>query len=238
MNDLEQEERMVLGRARRALSPSPEQVQRVLQATLRATSEAPSSEQPSLESPAGQELGASLSVRSIGKLLAAVALAGVSGVYGYRMGFEAGRSSTSPATAARLESHAEAMLPVAPDEARPASAATEAPELGAVPRPRKSAVEVAKSTASRELSLAEELGVLKRVERALREGEPGTALELLDDLEQRRPVTVLAEERLAATVMARCALGLGSHARLVQEFVRSRPDSVYLSRVRRACDEP
>lgn len=84
-------------------------------------------------------------------------------------------------------------------------------------------------------SFGDELAAVKRIERALRNGEPNAALELLDDLDERMPDGALHEERMAASVMARCALGLGARSTLRNEFANQHPSSAYLERVARAC---
>jgi hypothetical protein len=247
VSELEREEQLVLERARRELSPSSEDARRVLEATLYALSVPPL---PALQPASGPaQLLPRVGGSAAAKLLVVAAIAALSGVYGYRRGFEAGQSAApaapAPASGARSPALAGGALPLAPQAVpRPLSLApplaAHAPTSNASPaqaggaRGKRGAGE---SATPRALTLTEELAILKRVERALREGETGTALELLDELEQLEPSTALAEERLAANVMARCGLGLGSRARLADEFAHAHPASVYLERVRSACSE-
>ena len=76
---------------------------------------------------------------------------------------------------------------------------------------------------------------MRRVERALRDDQPRAALALLDALDRDIPNGSLVEERAAAEVMARCALGHADSAQLERSFADRYPRSVYLSRVRRRC---
>jgi hypothetical protein len=84
-------------------------------------------------------------------------------------------------------------------------------------------------------SLEAEVRTLRRVERALREQNPRLAFELLGELDRVVPGGELAEERLAAFSIARCALGAGAPTTITREFVKSYPSSVYLARVQQAC---
>jgi hypothetical protein len=84
-------------------------------------------------------------------------------------------------------------------------------------------------------SIEEELRLLRRVERALREGDPRAAFISLRELDRRVPEGQLTEERAAADVMVRCALALGTPAALVRRFSDAYPESAYLARVRQSC---
>jgi hypothetical protein len=84
-------------------------------------------------------------------------------------------------------------------------------------------------------ALALELRALRRVERALRDGQPRRALALLGELDRDVPEGRLVEERLATFLMARCALVLGTPERLRRELTDSYPRSVYRARVEQSC---
>jgi hypothetical protein len=122
--------------------------------------------------------------------------------------------------------------------ARPA-----APTAAEEPAPRRSehtpqrsrshsAAVAAPSTAQ---PLDAELALLRRVERALRNGDPALALALLAELDDRYPQTRLAEERLAARTIADCRLDHPDAAARARAFLRERPASVYSERVQSAC---
>ena len=84
--------------------------------------------------------------------------------------------------------------------------------------------------------MAEEVRVLRSVERALREHQPGFALALLRELDRSVPNGQLTEERLAVRTIARCAsrdVPLGVN--LADDFADQYPDSVYGRRVTESC---
>jgi hypothetical protein len=93
------------------------------------------------------------------------------------------------------------------------------------------------SSAATRAAFDEEIIQLRRVQRALREGNARLALALLDDLDRAVPKGRLGEERAAASVMGRCALGVGPPAVLSADFAAKYPSSVYLGRVMQACGE-
>jgi hypothetical protein len=84
-------------------------------------------------------------------------------------------------------------------------------------------------------SLADELALLSRSERAIRAGEPVLALALLDELEARHPRSRMSEERSAVRVLAECALSAPAARRRAELFLRDRSASVYSDRVRHMC---
>ena len=85
-------------------------------------------------------------------------------------------------------------------------------------------------------SLAEEVSMLRGARAALDRGEAAQALRLLDAHETRFHRGTLYEERLAARVLALCALGRIDAARsTAQELAHAAPQSPHLSRVRASC---
>jgi hypothetical protein len=84
---------------------------------------------------------------------------------------------------------------------------------------------------------AEELLLLERAERALRNHHPSLAAALIDELTQRFPRSLLLEERRAIELVARCqnSADASAVARLRAGFVHDYPTSVYAERVERAC---
>lgn len=119
------------------------------------------------------------------------------------------------------------------------------PTPPAPPRPRATAGHPARATPGRvQLSrapaasndpVAEELTLLSRAERAIRAGEPMLALSFLDELDARFPSSMLLEERLAARLLAECALSNPGSRRRAELFLSDRAASVYTDRVRRSC---
>ena len=83
----------------------------------------------------------------------------------------------------------------------------------------------------------EELLLLERAERALRNHNPALATALIAELTQRFPRSLLHEERRAIELMARCQAGgdASAAASLRTGFERDYPTSVYEERVARDC---
>jgi hypothetical protein len=187
-------------------------------------------------------------------IAAAIMIAGASGAAGYYAGSASRRSEQGRGTS--LESAmpspsrrpAASTLPAptaaaelsAPGAQDPDESARALPAHGpsfkaahrAAPAPAR---ELDASASARAQSLEEEVRVMRRVERALRDDDPRLAVELLNELDRSVPGGALQEERTAAFLMARCELGAGSGAVLIREFVQRHPDSVYFARVRQAC---
>lgn len=85
-------------------------------------------------------------------------------------------------------------------------------------------------------ALAAEARALADAQRALDQGSPGTALELLGEHERRFRGGLLGEERAAARVFALCAMG--RHADAARErasFLAAAPQSPLAARVKAAC---
>lgn len=84
--------------------------------------------------------------------------------------------------------------------------------------------------------LADEVAILSRAGSALRSGQPGLALKVLDEHQRQFPSGVLAQERRAARVQALCALGRASEGvRELERLERSAPNSPHVARARKAC---
>lgn len=135
----------------------------------------------------------------------------------------------------------EQALPVPPAAGLPSSTA----RPGHATKPRRSSAAAARESAAPDpgrgtsttpaRSGADELALLRRIERALRNDQPALALALLAESEARFADSALQEERRAAHVMAHCGLRDAGYERRAQEFLRSRPRSVYRARVLAAC---
>jgi hypothetical protein len=120
----------------------------------------------------------------------------------------------------------------APASAPVAAPVASTPAVGTAPISAGSGRVPAKS------SIAEETLLLGRVQVALRQGQPGRALELLDQYRETYPRGVLDEEALASRVVALCSSGRSADGRRwAEDFVRRYPRSLHLGRVRAACGE-
>jgi hypothetical protein len=250
MLDPEQPAREVLARARRGLSPTASDAARVLaglDAALLGGPEA-GSQPPSNGSPLGEPAVEAARHVSGGvlawaaKLAAIGVIAGAAGTAGYALGLRAGRAEgrpNSPATEVAASAVTAAAPKVDPGE-KLATVATAPPLPDSVKLARSAAPPAPSASAfplSPEQSLAEETRALARVERALRNGNPGLALLLLDELGRAVPHGRLMEEREAAWAITRCQLGRGAPNTLVEDFARRYPNSVYLKRVEKTCGE-
>jgi hypothetical protein len=82
----------------------------------------------------------------------------------------------------------------------------------------------------------DELGIIERAQRALREGDAARALELLERHRRSHPDGALAQERELLRAQALCDTGrLGEARALAAEFVAARPESAYAGKMRRVC---
>lgn len=244
MIDLEADERRFLEATRRALSPTAADAERVLAAVGEAIA------LPRLES-----LDTALPHSTPTKMLDAgwraalprwlftALLAGGVGALGYGAGFRAGARS-APLARATVNQSAPTQRP---SEEKPVPGAPEVPSAlpaagdarDAPPRPSLTRAETAAKhvMAKPETGgLSEEVRTLRRVERALRDQNPRLALALLSELDSAVPLGQFGEERLAASIQARCSLGYGSASAEFEEFARLHPGSAYLTRIRQACE--
>jgi hypothetical protein len=249
-DELATEAQRVLAYARRDLSPTPRDADRILAATYAALAAEPPSTADSAT--------AAARIARLKLIVTALSIAALSGSIGYVLGYRAARSgdaSLQPIAAVamsskRLSPRASPMMtndagstPVS-ELGVPAIEAATLPRAPAGPASTHSKKTATPSTSNSVepsppvdtvASLAAELRALRRVELALRENQPRLALTLLDELDRAVPDGKLSEERLAAFVVARCAIGLGSRGALLREFANSHPDSVYLGRVEQSC---
>ena len=167
-------------------------------------------------------------------IVAAVAAGGGAGYYfGHRAGVEAGRAAAVSGPREDVEPRrappAEPGVVAAPTPL-PASAAP----LLDLPRPVASAHAATPAPSSDSAGLDEEVRLLRRVERALRDQNPRYAFALLGELDRTVPGGQLVEEREAARAMARCELEGGDDV-VMKKFAESHPGSAYLARVSETC---
>jgi hypothetical protein len=88
-------------------------------------------------------------------------------------------------------------------------------------------------------TVAREASLLRDADAALRAGDAGRALALLDEHTATFPGGVLAQERSAERVIVLCALGRTTEARrAAAAFLIDHPSSPLVSRVRGACASP
>jgi hypothetical protein len=242
MTDDKRDPSEVLARARRAWSPGEADAARVRRKLGAALAGGPAS--GGNAAPAGPRGLASASTPTwTSRFLVAGAIAAASGGAGYWAGHRAGLREALPTTSV-ISLEAPNAVPPAKGPAHAPSPVAETPPL-AMPSLVPSRHE-AHSTRhgsesqvpSQTESLAVEVRALRNTERALRDGNPGLALAFLRELDRQVPNGQLAEERDAASTLARCARG--DHpfgVNLAAEFTERHPGSVYRARVEQACTE-
>ncbi|HEY4392954.1 MAG TPA: hypothetical protein VGP64_02780 [Polyangia bacterium] len=229
MTDDGQKPADILGQARRAFSPSAAdqaRVRRAIDGSL-AGSMADSAPPPARRA---SGWGA--------RLLAAGAIAAVSGGIGYWAGHRAALREISPvvvvAPSVPSVAPSRPVAPTAPLVAAPPVAAPATPPHHHAGHSARHEVESLAPVAGESFTV--EVRALRNAERALRDGNPGLALAFLSDLDRQVPHGELTEERDAVATLARCARGdhpLGVD--LGGEFIERYPASVYRARVQQAC---
>jgi hypothetical protein len=119
------------------------------------------------------------------------------------------------------------------------------PEPPSVPEPapviRQGAQPPAAAPASavRAPALSEEVALLQRAERALRDGKPDQALSALSEHARQFPKGELRAERTAARIAALCALHRQAEAkRDAAAFLKQWPSSPLAAQVRASCAAP
>jgi hypothetical protein len=242
------EEERILELARRGLAPAPGDAERVLRATRLALAALPLAASPA-NMPARAARGDALfrAPNWLRQLFGGIGIAAVSGSAGYYAGTRSRARVEGEPSIAASRTQATTSMPMtnALDRKATATEPNEAPPAPAERGPtevRVSRLGSSQNAASRApaaplapASIEEEVRALRRVERAEREGNPRLALALLDELDQKASPGPLAEERAAASVVARCALGYGSSVALAGDFEQRFPASFYAKRVAQAC---
>jgi hypothetical protein len=212
-----------LGLARGELSAPDAVVERVWQ---RVT--------PGVVPPAAPSGWAALKATGASGVVAAALLAGG----GFALGFLArGESSVKQVTVGPPLTPQVVVQP-APAEARAPSATSGVPAVvvadDSVARPSARAP-ARRATKPSSDDAQQELVLLQRVERALRNEDAALALVLLAELEQRFPRTALGEERRAARLMSHCIQEERGAAEAARTFLSRHPASVYQNRLRSLC---
>jgi hypothetical protein len=83
--------------------------------------------------------------------------------------------------------------------------------------------------------LDEEVRQLRRIERAIRDGNPRLALVIGEDLDRTIPRGQLLLERRAASAMAECQLDVPDARVRAQRFIDQSASNTYAARVREIC---
>jgi hypothetical protein len=230
MTHLEPDEAKLFGRARRGLSPSALDQQRV----LLALGSAPAAASVTESSPKGSKLA---SWGRIGSGVAALALAVAAG---YGWGYQAGsRDRPLPVVVevpvAAPAADSSQIVFRAPSQVRAPTPATSL-DRASTPKTTSSVASAAAPTpAPPAAGLDEEVRQLRRIERAIRDGNPRLALAIGDNLDREIPGGQLLLERRAARLMASCQLDAATGAAPAAGFLSENPDSAYGLRLREIC---
>jgi hypothetical protein len=173
-----------------------------------------------------------------GALVALAALGG--GAVIHRLATRAPETPPAAVAAASASAAPPDLAPPAPAPSAsapappPSASAPPAPpvERSARPRPATTA-----SSAAPDLdTLRRETALMREAQKALRDGHPERALEVLDQHAGSHPGGVLVEERLAARVQALCLAGKVAEARAsLAELRRIAPRSPQLARLAGSC---
>jgi len=142
---------------------------------------------------------------------------------------EAVAEAGSPVASVTKTPRAVAPTPSAEPAVRERVKATRAKATPAAP--------TASNSGSDELAqLEQERALLDVATKALRNGKPARALEVLSESTTLFPKPLLAQERRATRILALCAVGRAKDARAAAEKFRERyPSSAHLTRIDRAC---
>lgn len=189
---------------------------------------------------AGKSAGIAASLVKVASAVVLLAATGA-GVYvvSNRSPAPAAKAPTAVVTAANSKLVArgpEAVTPPALNEpavVAPAEPAAAAPAEKAA-SPQRAAQASAAPTAVSAETLAEETRLIREADQALRAGNASRALTLLDEHQSRFPRGVLAPERSAERLLARCKLG-NVDAKAAQAYLSSHPSSAFAARIRDAC---
>jgi hypothetical protein len=88
-------------------------------------------------------------------------------------------------------------------------------------------------------SIADELALIQSAQRSLQANDAPSALHSLQTHRERFPSGSLREDRLALRVLALCAAGRHSDGKAARKkFLEAWPKSIYVDRVRQACNDP
>jgi hypothetical protein len=156
--------------------------------------------------------------------------------WGYREGLQARRTPTvsdrPPSSTVVASAPTVVVAPSVLPLAAPAAVVVE--RAGA-----KTAPSLASAAAPKEAlpaaGLDEEVRQLRRIERAIRDGNPRLALAIGDNLDRDAPDGQLLLERRAARLMASCQLDPATGATPAARYLAGNPQSTYALRLRELC---
>ncbi|HXI54803.1 MAG TPA: hypothetical protein VNO55_02005 [Polyangia bacterium] len=175
---------------------------------------------------AGQATATGLFGAAVAKTVVALAVVGSLGAGSY-LALRPARRHTQPQPAAPVVAapRVEAAAAAAPAVEAPAPVSAPASRHGAIAR---------RAPPPPASDLAAETALLRAADRALRQGDPATAMARLDEHAARFPRGALAPERAAERLIVACEVGAADPIR-VDQFLATHAASPFAARVRRAC---
>jgi hypothetical protein len=235
LEDLEPEAAQLLSRARRGLSPAADDRARVLAAIgplVAAQTGVPATPSSGSKLPAWARIG--------GVLLAL----GAAVTAGYGWGYRAGLAKGAPPpvvgpvrAAVSVTTHSDAPASAPEEQRSEVARESQRSDSAKATAARVRAASAARPAASAPIfGLDEEVRQLRRVERAIRDGNPRLALAIVDNLDRDVPRGQLLHERRAARLMASCQLDVATSAAAAASFVAQNPSSAYAPRLRELCE--
>jgi len=185
---------------------------------------------------ASQTVAASNTARLLFGKVSAIGFAGLVLLGGLWFIAARARQAASSESNAVLSAAAtiKADLPVDPSATSPSATGPTSPEAGelaAASKPTPADVQARPHPARDRLS--EEVALLSRAETALHSGHAAVALQVLSEHERKFSDGLLTEERIAARILALCALGRKTEADA--QLAQLSPKSLHGEQSRRAC---
>ncbi len=240
MTELDQNALALLDQARSHHDPAPGAEQRVRAALASALQGGalPATIEP------GDAASSVVHTAAAGGVAAKLVAGGlIVGAAGFGAGYVTGKAEAPPPATSAIPaapSALQAPAPVAPsaDLAEPAVLPAEkseepvkAPAHASAPSPAYST-----DTHPNRSRLDEEVLLLRRAQRSLRDGYPDESLEILNRMDTELTGGVLQEERAVARVLALCESGEIRQAKQAAErFLAAYPSSVHGARIRTSC---
>jgi hypothetical protein len=177
---------------------------------------------------------------SLAKVVSALALLSATGagVYVVAHVTSAARSVPAPSAARAAPVVSVSPMPSGIAESAPVPVSTSAASQAVLEKPAASSRAAGTSVSAPSVvnaeTLAEETRLLRDADQALRAGNAARALGLLDEHAAQFPRGVLAPERSAERLIARCKLGQAG-AKVAQAYLSAHANSAFAARIRDAC---
>lgn len=140
--------------------------------------------------------------------------------------------SEAAALQKRADTHASVAAPIAASAAAPHLQ----PVLSIAHAPPPSRTRRAAPLPPAPVPERSELELLRRADRALRDGDARSARAILQQHEEEFPTSLFADERAALSILAECAANAPDSGGLARRFIAEHPGSWLRQRLRSACE--